>query len=253
LIYSLWLPLWYLQSVLASIISFLCSVLYIIVCPFVLFLLVIVLTVLWFTVSDYLFGIFNLFLPQSFVFCVVFYRSLFVLLSFRQYSDQKEKGETMIYKTLHRKLKIEARKDWRYQRGNQKLYIKGQSIQWPKEKGQKDKQWSIKHYTENKRLRQEKIEDTKEVFSFLCIVLYIIVVLLLLVILLSVLRRFTVSDYPFGIIKLFLPQSLVFCVLFYRSLFVLLSFFFWSLYCLFFHLQLLITRLISSNFSCLNL
>jgi hypothetical protein len=28
----------------------------------------------------------------------------------RQYSDQKKKGQTMIYKTLHRKLKIEARK-----------------------------------------------------------------------------------------------------------------------------------------------
>jgi hypothetical protein len=31
------------------------------------------------------------------------------------------------------------------------------------EKGEKDKQWSIKHYTENERLRQEKFEDTKEV------------------------------------------------------------------------------------------
>ena len=43
------------------------------------FLLVIVLSVLWFTSSDYLFGIFKLFLSQSLVFCVVFYRSLFVL------------------------------------------------------------------------------------------------------------------------------------------------------------------------------
>ena len=34
----------------------------------------------------------------------------------------------------------------RYQRGNQNLYIKeGQTIQWPKEKGQKDKQRSTKH------------------------------------------------------------------------------------------------------------
>ena len=36
-------------------------------------------------------------------------------------------------------------------------------------------------------------------------------------------------------------RSLDFCVMFYRSLFVLLSFFFWSLYCLSFHLQILIT------------
>ena len=49
-IYSFWLPLWYLQSFL---IWFL--VLYIIVCPFVLFLLAIVLSVLLhFTASDYL-------------------------------------------------------------------------------------------------------------------------------------------------------------------------------------------------------
>jgi len=44
-------------------------------------------------------------------------------------------------------------------------------------------------------------------------------------------------------------RSLVFCVVFCRSLFALLSFFFWSLCCLSFNLQLLITLLISSNFS----
>ena len=34
--------------------------------------------------------------------------------------------------------------------GNQKLKIKeGQTIQWLKDKGQKDKQRSTKHYTEN--------------------------------------------------------------------------------------------------------
>jgi len=37
---------------------------------------------------------------------------------------------------------------WRYQRSNQNTYIEeGQTIQWPKEKGQKDKQQSTKHYT----------------------------------------------------------------------------------------------------------
>ena len=47
----------------------------------------------------------------------------------------------------------DVRKVVRYQRGNQKLQIEEvQTIQWPKEKGQKEKQLSTKHYTENKRL-----------------------------------------------------------------------------------------------------
>ena len=44
-------------------------------------------------------------------------------------------------------------------------------------------------------------------------------------------------------------QSLVLWVVFCRSLFVLLSFFFWSLYCLSFFLWILVTNLVSSNFS----
>ena len=45
-------------------------------------------------------------------------------------------------------------------------------------------------------------------------------------------------------------QYLYFCVVFCRSLFALLSFFIWSLCCLsFFDLRLLITHLVSSNFS----
>ena len=45
-------------------------------------------------------------------------------------------------------------------------------------------------------------------------------------------------------------QSLVFCVVFSRSLFVLLFFFLWLLHCLpFFNLRLLIAPLIFSNFS----
>jgi hypothetical protein len=44
--------------------------------------------------------------------------------------------------------------------------------------------------------------------------------------------------------------SLVFCVIFCRSLFVLLSFFIWPLYCIsFFDIQILITPLVYSNFS----
>jgi len=41
-----------------------------------------------------------------------------------------------------------GKKVWNYHRGNQKPYI-GQKTQWPKEKRQKDKQRSTKHYTEN--------------------------------------------------------------------------------------------------------
>jgi hypothetical protein len=38
------------------------------------------------------------------------------------------------------------RRVWRYQRGNQNLYIEEeQKTQWPKENGQKDKQQSTKH------------------------------------------------------------------------------------------------------------
>ena len=44
-------------------------------------------------------------------------------------------------------------------------------------------------------------------------------------------------------------QSLVLWVVFCRLLFVLLSFFFWSLYCLSFFLWILVTNLVSSNFS----
>ena len=39
-----------------------------------------------------------------------------------------------------------ARRAWRYQWGNQNPYIEEeQTTQWPKEKGQKDKQQSTKH------------------------------------------------------------------------------------------------------------
>jgi len=42
-----------------------------------------------------------------------------------------------------------ARRVWRYQRGNQNLYVEEEhTTQWPKEKVQKDKQRSTK-YTQN--------------------------------------------------------------------------------------------------------
>lgn len=49
---------------------FLCNVLFIVVCSFVLFLLTIVLSVLWITASVYHFGIFRLFLSSSFWFWI---------------------------------------------------------------------------------------------------------------------------------------------------------------------------------------
>ena len=86
-------------------------------------------------------------------------------------------------------------------------------------------------------------------------VLYIVVcpfVLFLLAIVLSVLLLFMASDYSFGIFKLFLLLFSCICM-FCTSLFVLLYFFFWPLFCLSFYLWLLITPLVSSNFSCYSL
>jgi len=41
-------------------------------------------------------------------------------------------------------------KSLKNQKGNQNQFIEaGQTTQWPKEKGQKDKQRSTKHYTKN--------------------------------------------------------------------------------------------------------
>jgi hypothetical protein len=59
-----------------------------------------------------------------------------------------------------------------------------------------------------------------------------------------------VNPFTPGFSAIRVARSLVFCVMFCRSLFLFLVFFFSSLYCLsFFDLQLLITPLISSNFS----
>jgi hypothetical protein len=43
---------------------------------------------------------------------------------------------------------MQCKKSFRYQRGNQNPQIEErQTIQWSKEKGQRDKQRSTKHYT----------------------------------------------------------------------------------------------------------
>jgi hypothetical protein len=47
----------------------------------------------------------------------------------------------------------QIRKVCRCQKGDRKSYIEeGQAMQWPSEKGQNEKQWSTKNYTENWRL-----------------------------------------------------------------------------------------------------
>jgi len=56
---------------------------------------------------------------------------------------------------------------------------------------------------------------------------------------------------PWFFCRVCVTQSSVFRVVFYRSLFVCLYFFFWPLYCLsFFNSWLLITTLVYSNFLC---
>ena len=62
------------------------------------------------------------------------------------------------------------------------------------------------------------------------------------------------SEAPSVFWGIHFAQSLVFCVVFNRSLFVYLSCFVWSLYCLIiFGLRLLITPLVSSNSSYLEI
>lgn len=56
--------------------------------------------------------------------------------------------------------------------------------------------------------------------------------------------------HPWSVVRFIIARSLVFCVKFCRSLFVLLALFFWVLCCLsFYDLRLLITPLVSSNTS----
>jgi hypothetical protein len=55
------------------------------------------------------------------------------------------------------------RRVWRYQRGNQNLYIEEeQKTQWPKENGQKDKQQSTKH------THKTKDRVTRTLLKFAC-------------------------------------------------------------------------------------
>ena len=56
-------------------------------------------------------------------------------------------------------------KIWGYQISDQKPHVEeGQTTQWPKEKRQKEKQWSIKHYIENTSLTKtgDELRDALE-------------------------------------------------------------------------------------------
>ena len=59
------------------------------------------------------------------------------------------------------------------------------------------------------------------------------------------------SSSPLVLVSTRVVRSFVFCVFFYRSLFVILSLFAWPLYCLsFFDLRIMIAHLVFSNSSC---
>jgi hypothetical protein len=126
---------------------------------------------------------------------------------------------------------------WRYQRGNQNPYIEEeQTTQWPKEKVQKNKQRSTRHTYKTKdrethltvrydrslstqfcrnislsSLHRDSILDTlsyihklnfRKFYMYAWSIVVCSFVLFLLAIVLSVLLRYTDSDFPFGIFKL---------------------------------------------------
>ena len=66
---------------------------------------------------------------------------------------------------------------------------------------------------------------------------------------LEIIGQYDVKQSPPVFSEVGVAESLVFCVMLCRSLFVLLSFLFWPLYCVFFDLSILISPLVSSNFS----
>jgi hypothetical protein len=87
---------------------------------------------LWYTDSDYLIGIFKLFLKRE-KNVTHMYKEYFNIL-------WGSRGNVVLHFFPF------LRRVWRYQWGNQNLYIKEkQTKQWPKEEVQKDKQWSTKH------------------------------------------------------------------------------------------------------------
>jgi hypothetical protein len=105
---------------------------------------------------------------HSLVCCVIYCRSLFVLLYFFFWPLCCLSFDSRLLILLSRFKDVDCNglyscswsscgflrrlllgKVWRYLRGNQKPWIEGQTTQWPKEKVQKNKQWSTINYTTN--------------------------------------------------------------------------------------------------------
>ena len=87
---------------------------------------------------------------QSFVYCVMFYRPLFVFSSpfsfWLLHQRISRNADIWLNNMSHKNLTNALRRVWRYQRGNHNPYIEEeQTTQWPKEKVQKDKQRPTRH------------------------------------------------------------------------------------------------------------
>ena len=113
--------------------------------PFVLVLLATVLSVLWFTDSDFPFGILRLFLLRIYFFmldldlCLRRGKSSYIVYDYVYYTWRQWKCFCLL-------LIILLRKDWRYHKVHQKPQIESQAMQLPTENRHKDKQWSTEHY-----------------------------------------------------------------------------------------------------------
>jgi hypothetical protein len=84
-------------------------------------------------------------LAQSFIYCVMFYRLVFVFSSpfsfWLLHQRISRNADIWLNNMSHKNLTKALRRVWRYQRGNHNPYIEEeQTTQWPKEKVQKDKQ-----------------------------------------------------------------------------------------------------------------
>ena len=110
LIYGFWLHFWYLHTCLVK-------QNYTEHChTFVLFLLAIVLSVLlWYTDSDYLLGIFKLFLISFFYLIVnnTYYYNIIFFNLYLIYLNNKDTTDTQKYLTLTFNLKLTTEEDWK--------------------------------------------------------------------------------------------------------------------------------------------
>jgi hypothetical protein len=142
---------------------------------------------------------------------------------------KQTKGQTMIYYTLYRKLKITHHEPhWQLgiNSGSPEEWAVPASLGTPLGKRNNSIYYLSKQVTSSWCTRRIKYNAVQwlsvikpmcySIFSFICMFcrpLFVILFCLLLAIVLLVLLRFTDSDYTFGIFKLFLPTSFVFVFL----------------------------------------